>query len=60
MAVIINDLEVVVRPPEGRPADKTAEGSTTEQRQSTQLFTPRDLTVVLEQQIDRSCRVRAH
>ena len=60
MVVIIDDLEVVVQPPE-TPSTETV-GATKEsgQQPGEQIFAPHELMMILRQQGERLERVRAH
>ena len=57
MPVIINDLEVIVAPPE-RPA--TAESEPEKPKESGTALSPHELMSVLQKQRERELRVRAH
>lgn len=57
MPVIINDLEVIVAPPD-RPA--TAESEPEKPQESGRTLSPHELMSVLRKERERELRVRAH
>lgn len=60
MAVIINDLEVTLLPPENLRKDRLPADAQAEQQRNAQLIAPHNLTAILNQQLERACRVMAH
>ena len=59
MAVIINELEVVVEPPSTEDAEANTEVSTESEQSETLAMTPQDMHNIMRQQYQRMLRVYA-
>ena len=60
MAVIIDDMEVVVQPPEDTSSESAGAIDESEQQRSEQIPAPHELMMIFRQQLDRLERVRVH
>lgn len=60
MAVIIDDLEVVVQPPEDTSSENAGAIDESEQERGEQILAPHEFTLIFRQQVERCERVRAH
>ncbi len=57
MPVLINDLEVEVQQP---TAESTADSSQRAENAAQNTISPSDMSLILEQQIERQERIRSH
>ena len=57
MPVLINDLEVEVQQP---TAESTADSSQLAENAAPNTISPSDMSLILEQQIERQERIRSH